>query len=335
MIKEATEKLSKRENITKDETRAVFDEIMGGKASHDEMKAFLISLAEKGETTEEIIAAAGVMRKKMKKLALPYETVLDTCGTGGGARSFNVSTIVAIVAAGCGAKVAKHGNRSYTSHCGSADILERLGVKIDIEPSKVALSIEEAGVGFLFAPLYHSSMKHVSGVRREIKRRTIFNILGPLSNPAGANRQLIGVFDVALTEVFAGVLKDLGSKRAFIVHGLDGFDEVSISDGTRISELVAGEIKTYVLMPEDFGIERAKKEDVACKTIEENLAVVKSVLSGERSVHKRMVLVNAALALMASGNAATLKEGVKVASDCIDSGNAREVLNTLIKVTNG
>ncbi|MFH1753428.1 MAG: anthranilate phosphoribosyltransferase, partial [Candidatus Omnitrophota bacterium] len=265
---------------------------------------------------------------------LPYDVMLDTCGTGGGASSFNVSTIVAIVAAGCGVKVAKHGNRSYTSHCGSADILEKLGVKIDIDPSRVAHSIEEAGMGFLFAPLYHSAMKHVSGVRREIKRRTIFNILGPLSNPAGANRQLIGAFDGALTDVLAKALANLGSGRAFIVHGHDGFDEVSISDGTRVSELAAKEVKTYDLYPEDFGIERAKKEEVSCRTIDENIEAVNSVLRGDESPHRRMVLANAALALMAAGKADTTKEAVKAASSCIDSGRARGVLDALVKVTN-
>jgi anthranilate phosphoribosyltransferase len=335
MIKEAIENLSKKEDLKGCETAAVFGEIMSGEASHEEMKSFLVSLAEKGETIDEITAAATVMREKMTKIDLPYEVILDTCGTGGGASSFNVSTLVAMVAAGCGVKVAKHGNRSYTSHCGSADILEHLGVKIDIKPERAARCIKEAGVGFLFAPLYHSAMKHVVGVRREIKVRTIFNILGPLSNPAGANAQLIGVFDGSLTEVLAYVLGNLGSKRAFVVHGHDGFDEVSISDETRVSELVSGAVKTYNIKPEDFGVERVKKEDVACKDLDDNITVARSVLDGKESVHRSMVLANAAVSLTAAGAVRTFEEGVKAAAGSIDSGKAKSVLEALIKFTNG
>lgn len=334
MIKDVIVKLTGKEDLAPDEMRSVFNEIMGGKVDPADIKEFLVTLAEKGETADEITQAVMVMREKMKQIDLPFDTILDTCGTGGGESSFNVSTIVGMVVAGCGVKVAKHGNRSYTSHCGSADILEHLGVKIDISPEKVAECIEKIGIGFMFAPLYHSAMKHVVNVRREIKRRTIFNILGPLSNPAGANTQLIGVFDEALTELLARVLGNLGSKRAFVVHGLDGFDEVSISDETKVSELNRGKVSTYRIKPEDCGIKRSQKEDVACGALEENISVVKSVLNGERSPKRDMVLINASLALNAAGGVMTCKEGIDSARHSIDSGRAMGVLEALVKLTN-
>lgn len=334
MIEEAIGIVKGKRDLTASQMAAVFGEIMGGVASHDQMKSFLIALADKGESVTEITEAARVMRGKMAKLDLPHDEMLDTCGTGGGSSTFNVSTTVAIVVSGLGIKVAKHGNRSYTSHCGSADILEHLGVKIDISPEKAAKCIDEIGVAFLFAPLYHSAMKHVVGVRREIKRRTIFNILGPLCNPASASAQLIGVFDPKLTDVMAGVLKNLGSKRALVVHGMDGFDEVSISDETQVSELKDGKVTTYRIAPEDFGIKRAKKGDVACKNIEDNLRVVRSILNREPSVHRDMLLMNASAALNAAGFSKDLKEGVKDAAGSIDSGKAQKQLEGLVRLTN-
>jgi len=334
MIKETIEKISKGSDLSGDETRSVFYEIMDGRAGHDDMKAFLISLADKGETVVEITAAATVMRDKMTKIDLSYEAVLDTCGTGGGTSSFNVSTIVAIVAAGAGAKVAKHGNRSYTSHCGSADILEKLGVKIDIAPDRAAECIKAVGVGFLFAPLYHSAMKHVAGVRKEIKRRTIFNILGPLSNPAGANTQLIGTFEEPLTKVLANVLNNLKVRRAFVVHSLDGFDEISTSNESMVSEVKDGRVNTYKVKPEDFGIKRAKLTDMACKNLDDNMSTLKSILDGKKSPQRDMVLINAAVALVACGISQSFKEGMAAASCSIDSGSAKNVLESLIKFTN-
>lgn len=334
MIKKLTAKLSKKISLTKDEMRSAFLEIMEGKADNDQMKAFLNLLADKGETIDEITAAAEVMREKALKINLPFDIVLDTCGTGGGKSSFNVSTTVAIIAAGAGVKVAKHGNRSYTSHCGSADLLEHLGVKIDIAPEKTTQCIKEVGIGFLFAPLYHSAMKHVIGVRKEIKRRTIFNILGPLSNPAGANVQLIGTFEPELTSILANVLNNLGVKKAFVVHGVDGFDEISISDKTIVSEVKTGSVSTYKVKPEDFGIKMAKAKDVACKTINDNIKVLRSILDGKKSTERDMVLVNAAAALVAAGRASSFKEGVKVAVESIDSGKAAKVLEDLVSFTN-
>jgi len=334
MIKEAISKVSNRVDLTKDEMNAVFYEIMGGQASSKDMKAFLVSLAEKGETIDEITQAVMVMMDKMVKIDLAYDVILDTCGTGGGSSSFNVSTMVALICAGAGVKVAKHGNRSFTSHCGSADILEKLGVKIDIDPKDVPGCIKEVGMGFLFAPLYHSAMKHVMGVRRELKRRTIFNILGPLSNPAGANAQLIGAFDEKLTAPLASVLKNLGSRTAFVVYGLDGFDEVSISAETVVSELKEGKVETYKISPEDFGIGRSKKNAVASLDLESNVKIFKEVLSGKEGPKRNMALVNASLALIAGGAAKDLKDGVKVAADSIDTGRAKATLKKLIEFTN-
>lgn len=334
MIKEAIEKVSKKENLTAGQMRSVFDEIMSGKAAGEDMKSFLISLAAKGETVDEITQAVNVMRAKMTKIRLPYDILLDTCGTGGGRSSFNVSTTVALISAGAGVKVAKHGNRSYTSHCGSADILEHLGVKIDVSPEKAAGCIKEIGMGFFFAPLYHSAMKHVVGVRREIKRRTIFNILGPLSNPAGANVQIIGTFEESLTEVLASVLNNLKTGRAFVVHGMDGFDEISISNESIISEVKEGRVGTYRVRPEDFGIEKANPDVVACKDVSDNVNTIRSILDGKKSPRRDMALMNASVALVAAGRAEDFKEGVSVASDSIDSGKAKGILEALIKFTN-
>lgn len=334
MIEKVTARISKGEDMSPREAAEVFGQIMSGGVPADRIKSFLIALADKGEKAEEIAAAVKVMRGKMTKVETGCADLLDTCGTGGGASSFNVSTLVAFVAAGCGAKVAKHGNRSYTSHCGSADILERLGVKIDIAPQRAAECIRQVGVAFLFAPLYHSAMKHVAAVRKEIKRRTIFNVIGPLSNPAMANRQLIGVFDPSLTEVMAAALADLGTKKAFVVHGLDGFDEISISGRTRVTALTDGRIETREVGPEDFGVKRSGKEDVACRTIEENMDVFGAILAGKRSAHREMLLANAGAALAAAGIAYDFLDGAKKAADCIDSGAAKRVLSNLIKFTN-
>ena len=334
MIKEAIRILSKKRDLPGGMMKKVFYELMEGKAAHEDMKSFLAALADKGETVDEIAEAAVVMRDKMKKISLPYETVLDTCGTGGGVSSFNVSTVVALIAAASGAKVAKHGNRSYTSHCGSADILEKLGVRIDLTPEKTAECIKEVGVGFLFAPLYHSAMKHVIGARKELKRRTIFNVLGPLSNPAGANAQVIGAFEQGLTTKLASVLRDLGTKRAFVVHGMDGFDEVSISGESALSEVKDGKVTSYKIRPEDLGLKRAAKEDVACSTIGENLDTVNSILAGKKSPRRDMALINAAPALVAAGLAGNLREGLAAASAAIDSGKAKTVLERLAEFTN-
>jgi len=335
VIKDAIETLSKGKDLDAKQVSSSFYEIMGGKASAHDMEQFLVLLAKKGETISEITAAVKVMRDKMDRLEPKGDMMLDTCGTGGGSSSFNVSTLVALIVAATGIKVAKHGNRSYTSHCGSADILERLGVKISIDKSRAIECINRVGMAFLFAPLYHSAMKHVIDVRRKLKTRTIFNLLGPLSNPADANVQVIGVFQRELTETLAKVLKNLNTKRAFVVHGLDGFDEVSISDKTRVSELKEGRVTTYEVTPEDFGAKRYSKESVACRTIDENIEAFKSILDGQESAKMAMALVNASMALVAAGKAGSLKAGYTLAKEIIDSKKAKKVLEDLVKFTNG
>jgi anthranilate phosphoribosyltransferase len=335
MIKEAIEKVGKRIDLAASEMRACFEEIMSGAAAPGEIKAFLEALRKKGETVEEITAAAVVMREKSAVIEVGNGAVLDTCGTGGtGISAFNISTTAAFVVAGCGVKVAKHGNRSASRRCGSADVLEALGVRIDIAPGMTAKCIREIGVGFMFAPVFHAAMKHAAGPRKELGGKTIFNILGPLSNPAGATHQVIGVYAAKLTETMAGVLKNLGSKRAFVVHGADGLDEMTITDRTKISELDGGNVKTYYVAPEDFGLKRARLEDIKGAGPKENSEIAMSVLKGGRSARRDIVLANAALSLVCAGKAKDFKEGVKLAAGSIDSGKALEKLNELIEATN-
>jgi len=290
----------------------------------------------KGETVDEITGAARVMREKALKVKVSGKPVCDTCGTGGsGIDRFNISTAVSFILAGCGVKVAKHGNRSASSRCGSADVLEALGVKIDVSPEVAEKCINEIGVGFLFAPSYHSAMKYAAGPRKEIGVRTIFNILGPLSNPASATCQVMGVFDPSLTETMAGVLGKLGTEHAFVVHGEDGLDEVTLSGKTRVSELSGGKVWTYEVEPETFGLEKASLKEITGGSAGENAETVKKVLSGEQGARRDITLANASLALVASGKAADIPEGVKLAGKAIDSGEAMEKLRQLIEMTNG
>lgn len=335
MIKEAIEKVTKRIDLSADEMRACFEEIMSGKAAHADIVAFLDGLRKKGETVEEITAAALVMREKSFHIKVEGGGVIDTCGTGGtGLNTFNISTTAALVAAGCGVRVAKHGNRSSSGHCGSADVLEALGVKINMEPGNVAKCIKEVGIGFMFAPAFHAAMKHAIGPRKELGGKTIFNILGPLSNPAGATHQVIGVYDAGLTEILAGVLKNLGSKRALVVHGSDGLDEITITGSTKISELDKGKIKTYEVSPGDFGLKKASLEAIKGASPKENAEIVISILKGERSSRRDIVLANAAAGIVCSGRAKDLKEGMELAAGSIDSGKALEKLYSLIEMTN-
>lgn len=335
MIKETVEKVTKRMDLTGDEMRACFEEIMSGEAGHADIVVFLDGLRKKGETVEEITAAALVMREKSFHIKVDGGGVMDTCGTGGtGLNTFNISTIAAFVVAGCGVRVAKHGNRSSSGHCGSADVLEALGVKINIELASVAKCIKEIGVGFMFAPAFHAAMKHAAGPRKELGGKTIFNILGPLSNPAGATRQVIGVYDAKLTETLAGVLMNLGSGRAFVVHGSDGLDEITIAGSTKISELDKGKIKTYEVTPGDFGLKRAPLEEIKGAGPKENAEIVISILKGERSARRDIVLANAAASLVCAGKAKDFKEGVVLAAGSIDSGKALDKLQSLIEFTN-
>lgn len=337
MIREAIEKVVRKIDLTKPEMRQAFDEIMSGKATDAQIAAFVTALRMKGETIAEITGAAEVMREKSVQIrAGGAEAIVDTCGTGGGStNTFNISTTVAFVAAGCGLKVAKHGNRSATSQCGSADVLEALGVKLDIGPDMVQRCMLEIGIGFMYAPLFHNAMKYAAAPRKEIGIRTIFNILGPLSNPANATSQILGVCDGKLTEALAMVLKNLGAERAFVVYGMDTLDEITITGKTKISELRNGKIRTYYVTPDKFGFKRAGIEDIEGGDAKENASIVMSVLKGERSPRRDVVLMNASAALIAGGKARDFKDGVKLASESIDSGKALEKLLKLIEITNG
>ncbi len=337
MVKECIEKVAARVDLPESEMRACFEEIMSGKAAPADIKAFLEALRKKGETVDEITAAAKVMREKSERIKVDGDTVLDTCGTGGsGISTFNISTAAAFVVAGCGIRVAKHGNRSASSQCGSADVLEALGVKIDIAPDRVAKCIKEAGIGFMFAPVFHAAMKHAASPRKALGGKTIFNILGPLSNPAGATHQVMGVYNTKLTEIMAGVLKHLGSKRAFVVHGMDGLDEITVADRTRISELKSsGRIDTYDVKPEDFGLKKVRLEDIKGGNVSQNADMLLSVLKATAtSAHRDIVLANASAGLVCAEHSKNFKEGVKLAAESVDSGAALDKLSKLIEITN-
>jgi anthranilate phosphoribosyltransferase len=348
MIKEAIAKVIKREDLAQAEMEAAMEEIMTGQATPAQIGAFLTGLRMKGETVDEIAGAARVMRAKATRIDMgnrlvnidrdeinvEEETILDTCGTGGdGTNTFNVSTATALVAAGAGVRVAKHGNRAVSSVCGSADVLEHLGVKLDIPPQSVAECIREVGIGFLYAPLFHGAMKHAAGPRREMGIRTIFNLLGPLTNPAGATVQVLGVYDQALTEKIARVLGRLGSREAFVVCGEGTFDEISICGPTRVSHLKGGEVETFDMAPEDYGFQRAGVEAIRGGDAQENARIIRELLDGEKGPRRDMVLLNAGAALMVAGLGGDFRGGIKRAEDSIDSGKAREKLNSLIRFT--
>ena len=334
MIKEAIAKLIKAADLTEAEMTEVMHEVMTGAASPAQIGSFLTALRMKGETVEEITGAAKVMREKATKVDAP-EGVVDTCGTGGdGSMTFNISTAAAFVASGSGLVVAKHGNRSVSSKSGSADVLRALGVNIEAEVSRVEECIREAGIGFLFAPMLHGAMKYAAPVRREIGIRSIFNILGPLTNPAGAKRQVIGVYDSALTDLLAKVLNNLGSERAFIVRGEDGLDEITLADETRVTELNAGSIRTYHIRPEDFGFERCSPEDLLGGGPDENAEIIMGVLEGKKGPARDIVLLNAAAAITAGGLASKIEEGIAIAHGAIDSGEALARLERLKEITN-
>ncbi len=334
MIKKAIAKVVERIDLTEAEMMAVMDEVMTGGASPAQIGSFLTALRMKGETVEEITGAAKVMREKATKVDAP-DGVVDTCGTGGdGSMTFNISTAAAFVASGAGLKIAKHGNRSVSSNCGSADVLRALGVNIEAEVSRVEECISKAGIGFLFAPMLHGAMKYAAPVRREIGIRSIFNVLGPLTNPAGARRQVIGVYDPALTDSLAKVLNNLGSERAFIVRGEDGLDEITLADATRVTELNAGSIRTYHISPEDFGFARCAPADLKGGGPDENASIIMGVLEGRKGPARDIVLLNAAAAITAGGLAPRLEEGIALAHGSIDSGEALARLEQLKDITN-
>ncbi|HAP67006.1 MAG TPA: anthranilate phosphoribosyltransferase [Nitrospinae bacterium] len=335
MIREAIAKVIEKKNLTEAEMVSTFDEIMSGGASPAQVGAFITALRMKGETIEEITGAARVMREKALHVKTKAKMVIDTCGTGGDeSGTFNISTTAAFVAAGGGLTVAKHGNKSVSSKSGSADVLRSLGVNIEVAVSHVERCLDEIGIGFLFAPLLHGAMKHAIGPRREIGIRTIFNILGPLTNPAGAHSQVLGVYDAKLTEPLAKVLQNLGSTHVFVVHGADGLDEITLTGKTYISELKHGEIENYEILPEDFGFERCKKEELLGGDSETNARIALDILKGKNGPHRDIVLLNAAAAIVAGRKSKDLREGLKAASESIDSGNAMKKLDGLRRLTN-
>ncbi|MDP8230978.1 MAG: anthranilate phosphoribosyltransferase [Candidatus Gorgyraea atricola] len=335
MIKQAIGKVVDGVNLTREEMVVCMGEIMTGRATSAQIASFITALRLKGETVDEITGASMVMREKAVKINVGGDTVIDTCGTGGSnTGSFNISTAAGFVVSGAGLKVAKHGNRAVSSQCGSADVLKALGVNIDIAPNKVETCIKEVGIGFLFAPLFHGAMKYAIDPRREIGIRTIFNILGPLTNPAGANCQVLGVYRKELTEVMASVLKNLGERHSFVVHGLDGLDEITITGKTQVSELKDGKIKTFCVKPQDFKIKVARLEDIKGGSAEDNARIIKEVLKGVSGAKQDVVLLNASSALVAGGLAQDFKKGIELTRESIASGRAMEKLEKLIVFTN-
>jgi anthranilate phosphoribosyltransferase len=308
--------------------------IMTGAATPAQVGGFLIGLRMKGETVDEVAAAAAVMRELSTRVEVSGPHLVDTCGTGGDASgSFNISTASAIVAAAAGAKVAKHGNRSVSSKSGSADVLEAAGVKLDLTPEQVAACINDVGVGFLFAPKHHSAMKHAIGPRKEMAVRTVFNVLGPLTNPAGAPNQVIGVFSDGWVEPLAQVLKQLGSEHVLVVHAEDGLDEISIASPTRVAELRDGQISTYTIQPEDFGMSRASLADIRADDALHSLAMIRDALANQPGPVRDTICLNAGAAIYAAGLAASLAEGVERAHEAIASGTAEAKLEQLIRAS--
>jgi anthranilate phosphoribosyltransferase len=335
MIREAIAMVLDGSDLSAEQAAAVMDAIMSGGATDAQIGAFLVALRVKGETVEEITGCAKVMREKATHIAAPFPDVIDTCGTGGDAfGTFNISTATAIVAAGAGCRVAKHGNRSVSSASGSADVLKALGVNIEAGTDVVERCIAEAGIGFLFAPLLHGAMKYAIGPRREMGVRTIFNILGPLTNPAFARRQVLGVYDAALVEPLANVLKNLGSVRCLVVHGDDGLDELTTTTTSRVAELRDGEVTCRAVEPEDLGIARASLDDLTVADARDSAAAVRAVLAGEAGPRRDIVLLNAAAALVAGGKADDLAQGMRLAARAVDSGAAAGVLDKLVTTSN-
>jgi anthranilate phosphoribosyltransferase len=349
MIKKAIAKVVERENLTEAEMIEVMDQIMSGEATPAQVAAFITALRMKGETVDEITGAARVMRDRATRIRvgrnvldidrddinLDRETIIDTCGTGGsGTNTFNISTTVAFVVSACAVKVAKHGNRSVSSCCGSADVLEALGVNLDVTPETVEKCIDRIGLGFLFAPALHGAMKYAVGPRKEIGIRTIFNILGPLTNPAGADCQVLGVYRDDLTEKLAHVLRNLGCRHGFVVHGMDGMDEITLTTGTRIAEVTRNGVSVSLIRPDDFGFSACRMEDLHGGDAGENAAIVKAILNGQSGPKRDIVLLNAAFALVAAGRAGNTSDGIQLAADAIDSGRAMKQLERLIELTN-
>ncbi len=332
-------------SLSREMAREVMAEVLSGGATDAQIAALLVALHMKGETVEEIVGFAEAIRRAATPLVLHKDSTLDvsgterdalvdTCGTGGDASgTFNISTATALTVAGAGVRVAKHGNRSVTSRCGSADVVEALGVNIALPPDRVAKCLEEVGIAFLFAPAMHSAMRYVQPARRELRLRTVFNLLGPLTNPAHASAQVVGVYSQALVEKLALALQMLGLKRALVVHGSDGLDEITITGPTTIAELRDGNVRLYEITPEEFGLKRAAMAELQGGDVEENAGIIRKILAGEKSPRRDIILLNAAAALVASGRADSMSEAMPLAAHSLDSGVARQKLEALAEFT--
>ena len=338
MLKRVIDKVSQRRDLAEEEAFQAMIDIMEGGVSAAQIAAYITALRMKGETVSELVGSAKAMRAKALSLDRPFDQslpLLDTAGTGGdGSQTFNISTTAAFVAAGGGLQVAKHGNRSVSSRCGSADLLSALGVKLAVSPVMVRRCLERIGVGFLFAPAFHTAMKHALIPRREIGIRTIFNLLGPLTNPAGANVQLMGVFNPELTEPLAQVLRSLGTRSALVVHGEGSYDEITTTGETKVSQLLADQVTTYWIRPEEVGLKRAKPEEIRGGDADCNADITLRILQGEKGPKRDVVLLNAAAAFVLADKVNGLKQGVELAGHSIDSGNALRKLKQLISLTN-
>ena len=325
------EKLQRREDLTVEEAAGAMEAVMDGAAQPSQIAGFLVGLAMKGERPDEIVGLARTMRGRATRLSRSFAPVFDTCGTGGdGAHTFNVSTVAALVLAACGVRVAKHGNRSASSRCGSADLFEALGVNIAASPALVERCLEGAGIGFLFAQIFHPSMRHAAATRKELGVRTAFNLLGPLTNPAGASRQLVGVPRPELTELVARSLAQLGAERAWVVHGADGLDEISTTGYTKISECRDGAVNTFYLHPGDVGIPKSAAVALRGGDADDNAAIARAILAGQPGAPRDIVLLNAAASLLIAGTVTTIPEGLSLGADAIDSGGAARVLDRLV-----
>ena len=344
MINDLLEKISAGKNLSRAEAESVMEQILSGGLSTEQIVSLLVALKAKGETLDEVVGFATAMRRHATPIfprghKIPSEALVDTCGTGGDARgTFNISTVVAFVVAGAGVRVAKHGNRSTGGRSGSADVLEALGVQIDLPATRVAQAIEEIGIGFLFAPAMHSATRHATAARKQIGVRTVFNLLGPLTNPANASAQIVGVYDRKLTELVAKALGELGVTRALVVHGADGLDEISLSGETYVSELRGSAVRNFTVTPEDFGLARAPLEAIRGGDAKENAGIMhkilgRSLLYRAHGPQRDIVLANAAATLVAAGRAADFLDGMRIATESIDSGAAREKLEALVAFT--
>ena len=347
MITDALHRIANhRESLSREEAHRVMTEVLAGKCTDAQIAALLVALHMKGETVEEIVGFAEAIRQAATALLVHQnstvdvsgterDALVDTCGTGGDASgTFNISTATALVVAGAGVRVAKHGNRSVTSKCGSADVMEALGVNISLPPARIAACLDEVGIAFLFAPAIHSAMKYVQPARRELRLRTVFNLLGPLTNPAHASAQVVGVYSADLVEKLAEALSMLGLRRAMVVHGQDGLDEITITTSTRVAEVRDGSVRTFEVTPEDFGLRRASLEEISGGDAPGNAAIISEILAGQRSPRRDIVLLNASAALVAAGKANHLAEGVPLAAASIDTGAAARKLEALVRFTN-